>query len=160
MKACYNARMNFQTVFVYDTDGAFLGFSIFKPGAQKLHTANLWEDTPEDKADLKAQLDRLNDDYDVRAYWPDVRDSEVVALLDDPGFEPLKLSPVEVVDEEKSIFVWIEEPSDENPYGKADPDETIIVYKNEMAPAPVDVQARIKKACEIVARDRARASNG
>lgn len=147
--------MSFQTVYVYDADGTFLGLSIYKPGAQKLHTANLWQNTPEDTADLARQLERLNDDVDVRAFWPDVRDPEVQALLDDPEFEKLKLSPVEVVDEDKSVFVWIEEPSDENPYGKADPELSVIVYKNEMAPAPVDVQARVKKACEVVARRRA-----
>lgn len=147
--------MSFQTVYVYDADGEFLGLSIYKPGAQKLHTANLWQNTPEDTADLARQLERLNDDVDVRAFWPDVRDPEVQELLDDPEFEKLKLSPVEVVDEDKSVFVWIEEPSDENPYGKADPELSVIVYKNEMAPAPVDVQARVKKACEVVARRRA-----
>jgi hypothetical protein len=147
--------MSFQTVYVYDADGTFLGLSIYKPGAQKLHTANLWQNTPEDTADLARQLERLNDDVDVRAFWPDVRDEDVQALLNDPEFEKLKLSPVEVVDEDKSVFVWIEEPSDENPYGKADPELSVIVYKNEMAPAPVDVQARVKKACEVVARRRA-----
>jgi hypothetical protein len=147
--------MSFQTVYVYDADGTFLGLSIYKPGAQKLHTANLWQNNPEDTADLARQLERLNDDVDVRAFWPDVRDEDVQALLNDPEFEKLKLSPVEVVDEDKSVFVWIEEPSDENPYGKADPELSVIVYKNEMAPAPVDVQARVKKACEVVARRRA-----
>lgn len=147
--------MSFQTVYVYDADGVFLGLSIYKSGAQKLHTANLWQNNPEDTADLARQLERLNDDVDVRAFWPDVRDEDVQALLNDPEFEKLKLSPVEVVDEDKSVFVWIEEPSDENPYGKADPELSVIVYKNEMAPAPVDVQARVKKACEVVARRRA-----
>jgi hypothetical protein len=148
--------MNFKTVFVYDSESNFLGFSILKEGAQKLHTANLWQDTPEEVKDLKLQLDRLNDDYDVRNYWPDVREPEVQALLNDPTFEPLKLHPVEVVDDEKSVYVWIEEPNDENPYGKADPELSVIVYKNEYAPAPVEVQARVKKACEIVARNRAK----
>jgi hypothetical protein len=63
--------MSFQTVYVYDADGTFLGLSIYKPGAQKLHTANLWQNTPEDTADLARQLERLNDDVDVRAFWPD-----------------------------------------------------------------------------------------
>lgn len=152
--------MAFRTVFVYDSEGQFLGYSIKKDGANKLHTANLWADTPADKADLQDQLSRLVDNVDVRAFWPQVQDPAVQALLADDSFEPLALSPVEVVDEDKSVFVWIEEPNDENPYGKMDEDRSIIVNKIEMAPAPAHVTARVKKACEVVARTRAEAANG
>lgn len=147
--------MAFKTVVVYDLDGEFLGYSIFADGAKKLHTANLWSESTDDVVDLQAQLARLRDQGDVLAFWPNVRDPEVQALLNDPTFESLALSPVEVVDDERSVFVWIEEPSDENPFGKMDRDASTIVHKTQMAPSPVDVQARVKKACEIVARRRA-----
>ncbi len=145
--------MTFTTAFVYDGDGQFLGFSIYKKGAQKLHTANLWQE--EDLEDLKQQLARLVDDLDVRAYWPDVRDPEVVALLDDSTWEPLELHPIEVDDEENSVIVWKIEPSEEYPHGIIDRTLSVIATKIVMAPAPVEVQARVKKACEIVARARA-----
>jgi hypothetical protein len=146
--------MAYQAVSIYTLDGAFLGYGLKQDGVDKLHNNNLWTDSAEDVEDLKAQLGRLNDAVDIRAYWPDVRDEEVQAILNDPEFEPLKLSAVEVVDEENSLFIWIEEPSDTSP-GQMDPDASIIAYKFVDAPAPTDVQARIKKACEIVARRRA-----
>jgi hypothetical protein len=145
--------MSYSAVVVYDLAGAFLGYSIKQDGVDKLLNNNLW--SPDDQDDLKLQLKRLNDATDIRNFWPDVRDPEVQALLDDPEFQPLELSPVEVVDEENSVFIWIEEPSEENPFGKMDPDASIIVHKNEMAPSPARVQERVKNACEIVARRRA-----
>lgn len=144
--------MAYEAVSVYDLDGNFLGYSIKNQAADKLHNNNLWAES--DVADLQAQLARLNDQTAVLAYWPDIRDPEVQALLDDKNFEPLVLSPVEVVDEENSVYIWIEEPSDDNPYGRMDPDASIIAYKTEMAPAPTDVHRRNKKAQEIVARRR------
>lgn len=147
--------MTYASVVIYDMDGNFLGYSIRQDGVDKLHNNNLWTESADDVADLKAQLARLNDSTAIQAYWPDVRDPEVQTILDDPNFEPLTLSPVEVVDHDSSVFIWIEEPNDENPYGKMDEKASVILYKNEMAPSPVGVQARIKKACEIVARQRA-----
>ena len=146
--------MAYKAVSIYTLEGEFLGYGLKQDGVDKLHNNNLWTESPEDVTDLKAQLGRLNDAVDIRAYWPDVRDPEVTALTDDPEFEPLTYSKVEVVDEENSLFIWIEEPTDESP-GQMDPDASIIAYKWVDAPAPTDVQARIKKACEIVARRRA-----
>lgn len=147
--------MSYVAVVIYDMDGNFLGYSIKDEAVDKLHNNNLWTESAPDMEDLKAQLARLNDSTAVLAHWPDVRDPEVVALLDDPNFEPLALSPVEVVDEEASVFIWIEEPNDENPFGQMDRENSIINHKIEMAPAATDVQKRVKKACEIVARQRA-----
>jgi hypothetical protein len=149
--------MAYSAVQIHDLDGRFLGFGIRQDGSLKLHSANLWAE--EDADDLRLQLSRLNDQRAVLAYWPDVRDPEVKALTDDPTWEPLVLSPIEVIDEEKSIFVWIEEPNDENPFGRMDPDRSVLVHKFDHAPAPTDVQQRIKKACEIVARKRAEAAD-
>jgi hypothetical protein len=155
MNLPHGGWMPYEAVGVYNLDGEFLGYSVKNQAVDKLHNNNLWTESPEDVADLKAQLARLNDQTAVLAYWPDVRDPEVQALLDDANFEPLTLSPVEVVDEENSIHVWLEEPSDENPYGRIDQDASTIVYKDVMAPAPTDVARRWKKAQEIVARRRA-----
>ena len=145
--------MAFSAVQVHDLEGKFLGFAILKEGTDRLHSTNVWAEADAD--DLRAQLDRLNDQRAVLAFWPDVRDPEVQELVGNPDWEPLALSPVEIVDEEKSVYVWIEEPSEENPFGRADPDLSVVVHKTVMAPAPTDVQQRVKKACEIVARKRA-----
>jgi hypothetical protein len=144
--------MAYEAVSVYDLDGNFLGYSIKNEAADKLHNNNLWAEA--DVADLQAQLHRLNDQTAVLAYWPDIRDPEVEALLNDENFEPLVLSPVEVVDEDNSIFIWIREPTEDDPFGQMDRDASVLVYKNVMAPAPTDVHRRNKKAQEIVARKR------
>ena len=146
--------MSFNAVGVYDLDGLFIGYSIKEDGSQKLHTANLWTESDEDIKDLQAQLLRLNEAVDIRAYWPDVRDPEVVELLNDVNFQPLKMSPVEVEDLENSKLVWIEEPTEGSP-GRLDMGPSIIAFKTVDAPAPSDVKLRIKNACEIVARKRA-----
>jgi hypothetical protein len=145
--------MPFKPVYVYDGEGNFLGATIYQDGSKKLHTANLWQE--EDHADLKAQLDRLHDNTDVRAFWPNVQDPDVQAILAQEDFEPVGTSPVTVVDEDASFFVWIEEPTDENPYGRMDEEASNLVYKTVDAPNPTDVKSRIMKACEIVARARA-----
>lgn len=148
--------MSYSAVGVYDLDGQFLGYSIREDGVPRLHTANLWTEDAGDITDLQAQLGRLNDAIDIRAYWPNVRDPEVEALLDDPEFQPLAMSAVEVVDEDNSIRVWIEEPDfDQGTPGILDVDNSHIAYKFVDAPAPADVKLRVKNACEIVARRRA-----
>lgn len=149
--------MSFEAVQVHDLDGKFLGYAIKKEGAVLLHSLNIWTESPEEIQDLQEQLSRLNDQRAVLAFWPDVRDPEVQELLDDKSWEPLPLSPQQIVDEDKSIFAWIEPPSEENPYGRMDEENSIIVHKTVMVPAPTDVQQRVKKACELVARRRAAA---
>lgn len=147
--------MSFTHVLVYDPDGEFIGYAIKKPDVLKFNSSNIWNQ--DEVADLEAQLQRLNNDVSIREFWPDVRDPEVVALLDNPSFEPLKMSPMQVVDDDQSTFVWFEEPSDESPYGSMDEDASNIVYKWIDVPQGSDVAARVKKACEIVARGRANA---
>lgn len=145
--------MSYEIVYVYHGDGSFLGATIYQQGAKKLHTANFWPEG--EQGDLATQIDTLNNAVDIRAYWPDVRDPEVQALVNDPAWNPLELSPVEVVDEENSQFVWIEEPNDENPYGRMDEDASTIVHKIAMVPSSAAATARIRKACETVASRRA-----
>lgn len=150
--------MAFEVVYVYDANGTNRGATILQQGANKLHTLNLWDiNNPEDAADLREQLGRLVDNTDVRAFWPDVRDADVQALLNNSEWEPLTLSPAEVMDEENSVIVWQEEPSDENPYGRMDSDLSVIVNKTVMIPSPAEVKRRTMKACEVIARSRANA---
>ena len=147
--------MNYTAINLYDMDGNWLGYSIKQHGVDKLANTNIWSESPEDIEDLKAQLFRLNDSQTVLAHWPDVRDPEVTAILDDPTFKPLNLSPIEIVDDQNSVYAWIVPPSEENPYGQMDEERSHIVHKTIMVPSPTDVQQRVKDACEVVARRRA-----
>jgi hypothetical protein len=150
--------MAFEPVAVYNLDGVFVGYGIRNAdeGVMKLHSTNLWGETQEDKIDLNEQLGRLNANVDIRAFWPQVQDPDVQAILNEPTFEPLKTSPVEVVDEDNSVFIWHEEPNHEaGTPGIMDQDNSIIIYKTVQTPAPTDVKRRIMKASEIVARARA-----
>lgn len=153
--------MAFEVVYVYRENGDLLGATVKNTNAKKLHTENLWNiNDPEEAADLRDQLGRLKDNTDVRAFWPQVQDPEVQALLADESFQPLTLHPVEVMDEAQSVIVWEEEPSDENPYGRMDRDRSVIVNTTTMAPAPAEVKRRNMKAMEIVARGRAEQAHG
>jgi hypothetical protein len=150
--------MAFEAVVVYNMDGDFLGYGIKKPDTLQLQSVNIWAEDPEQITDLQAQLGRLNQAVDIRSFWPDVRDPEVVNILSDPNWMPIETSPMEVVDEDNSNFVWIEEPNDENPYGKMDEDASTLAYKLVQVPSPAHVQQRVKSACELVARRRAEAN--
>jgi hypothetical protein len=130
--------MTYEAVTVYNLDGDFLGYGIKKPEVIQLQSVNVWNESPEEIEDLNKQLIRLNQASDILEFWPDVRDPAVVS----------------VVDEGESHFVWFEEPSDENPFGKMNEEASQLVYTFVEAPAPVDVQARVKAACEQVARAR------
>lgn len=153
--------MAFEVVYVYNQSGALLGATIKQDSSKKLHTENLWNiNDPTEAQDLRDQLSRLVDNTDVRAFWPQVQDPEVQALLGDDTFEPLELHPVEVMDEDNSLIVWDEEPSDDNPYGRMNKELSVIVNKTTMAPAPAEVKRRTMKACEIIARRRAQQAQG
>lgn len=148
--------MSFDTVAVYDLEGAFLGYSIKKQGAKKLHTMNLWEDTDKDRADLAQQITTLCEAISINNFWPDVRDPDVQNLLDDPTFEPVPTTTQTVIDEDLSTLVF----GSEDPLTLIKPlleNESILVYKDIDVPSPAGVQARIRKACEIVAVTRAEA---
>lgn len=122
--------MAFDVVYVYDGEGNFLGSTIYKEGSKKLHTANLWQETPEDVEDLNAQLTRVREEEGIRINWPDSEDPDVKALLDDPGWEEVP----------HDIRVW--------------KDDGSLEYTHVQD--PVKVAMRIHKACETVARERAR----
>lgn len=142
---------------IYTVEGdepIFLGYTIKNSEAPKLQTTNLWSDAEE--AQLDEQIERLNHKVGILAYWPDPRDPEVRQYTDDPNWEPVAPEPVEVVDEENSIFIWNRLPNlDEGDVGQMDEDASTLVYKYVMLPPQVLLQARVKKAQEIVARRRA-----
>lgn len=152
--------MSFDTVAVYTLEGEFLGYSIKKQGAKKLHTMNLWEDTDDDKADLAQQISVLREGADIRNFWPDVNDPLVQALLDDEDWEPVPLVETQVIDEEASDLVF----GEEDPLTLVKPlleEESNVAYKAVWVPSPVGIQNRIRKACEIVAQHYAsEAANG
>lgn len=146
----------YQALAVYDLDSEFIGYTIAKNtgGVIKLHTTNVW--AYDDSDDLTAQLQRLNDQTDVKMFWPDVRDPEVQAILDEPTFEPVQKIPVEVPDDERSVYIYKEEPREEDGFpGVPDLALSTVVMKTVMVPSPADNMRRVKSACEIVARHRA-----
>lgn len=143
-------------VYTLGDQAEFVGYAIQKncedPRVHKLTSVNLWTDDETD--DLRAQLARLNDQSEVLKFWPDYRDPEVLAILANPNFMPIQYEDADVVDEAKSIIVWLEEPREGLPYGRMDEDNSVIVTKTEKAPTPASQQARTKGAQEIVARRR------
>lgn len=148
----------YKALALYDLEGNFLAYTIGKEDEYvlKLHTTNMWSQGDSD--DLTAQIDRLNDQGDVLAYWPDVRDTEVQALLDNPAWEPVDKIPTEIPDNDKSVFFYSEQPREEDGFpGAVDEDLSVIVYKTVLVPSPADTLRRVKKACEVVARKRANA---
>lgn len=144
---------------LYDLEGEFLGWVIGKRaenGNWTLHNDRVW--TEADQDDFSEQIARLNDQGNVLAYWPDARDPEVQALLADESWEPVDRIPTEVPDNEKSVFIYREPPREEDGFpGSVDEENSIIVMKTVMVPSPADTLARVKKACELIARKRANA---
>ena len=100
-------------------------------------------------------MGRLQDQANVLAFWPSACDSEVLALVDNPDWEPVGVESSEVIDESQSILVWQEVPTDENPMGRLDQEQSHVVYKTVETPILTEVHARAKKAQETVARQRA-----
>lgn len=142
---------------LYDLDGHFLAYTIAKTDSDgtllKLHTTNIW--AQEDSGDLTAQLERLNDQGDILAFWPDVRDPEVQALLNDPTWEPAQLFPIEVPDENLCVYFYHDPPREEDGFpGTIDEENSIIVMKTVMAPSSAATMNRVKLACETIARRR------
>lgn len=148
---------------LYDLEGNFLAYTIGKvvkndndEDVLSLQTLKMW--TQEESDDFTEQIDRLNDQGNVLAYWPDVRDPEVQAILADETWEPVDRIPTEVPDNEKSVFIYHEPPREEDGFpGSVDEENSIIVMKTIMVPSPADTLNRVKKACELVARRRAQA---
>jgi hypothetical protein len=84
----------------------------------------------------------------MRQYWPDASDPDVRTLVDDQDWEPLMLTEEDVVDGDRSTLV-------DDEYGGIDWEKSNLVYKRAMVPDPTEVQQRVFKAMELVARQRA-----
>lgn len=155
--------MAYEWVAVYAKSGEFLGYAVKETSAKKLQSTNLWFDGEEDK--LEENLNRLNNQIDINAHWPDPRDPDVLLLLSDPEFMPIEYEDQEVVDDEHSTYVWLMEAETDlygNPTGEMvegpllDHDRSDLHYKVvSVAKNPSDVVYRTRAACEQVARSRA-----
>jgi hypothetical protein len=143
--------MSYEAVYLYNSSNEFLGVAIKKADAPKLQSVNVWTDSPEDIADFQATLAGLNDEQELRQFWPSAHDAEVGALVEDPEWEPLELHEEQVPDWEASTLV-------DDEYGGIDQEQSNIVYKPAMVPDPTEAQNRYYKAQEIVARKRLDAS--
>src|SRR5665213_3004370 len=106
--------MSFETVAIYMMSGDFVGFGILNPaeradsdGVVKLQSANVYVEGQEDK--LNKQLELLNQNVDLRAFWPNPKDPEVLALLEDRSFIPIEYEQREMVDDDNSHYVWKQE---------------------------------------------------
>jgi hypothetical protein len=151
-----------EAVAIYTLTGSFVGYTIRDPSKPKLQTTNVY--TEQEQEQLAKRLAELNDGQQVRTAWPDTRDPEVQKLLHDRNFEPIEMEEQQVIDEEESFLVWIQQPeTDEwgNETGvmvdgtDIDMNASVIVYKIAVVPKrPSDVGERTRKAQEIVARSR------
>lgn len=145
-------------LYTLDDNPEFVGYAIQKSfedsRVQKLHSVNYW--TEAEVQSLKETLARLGDQQTVLGHWPDARDPEVTAILQNPDFMPPEYEPAEAIDEEHSVFVWDLPPNvdPQHPYGLMNEEKSVLVNKIIMAPTPASMQARTKAAQEIVARRR------
>lgn len=142
----------YEQVFIYDSDGNFIGYSIKDPNARKLQTTNIYLGSEE--KDLYEQLDRLNNKQQIMSNWPDAKDPDVVALLNDPNFSPIEMIETDVVDDDNSYYVYVKDGNGED---VIDQQASVLSYKKMMVPArPTDVMQRVKLACEEIAKRRMR----
>lgn len=161
--------MSFEPLAIYTMQGQFVGYAIKDPKVSKLQSTNVYLEGEEAK--LNERIAELNEKGDLTAVWPHPQDPEVKSLLDNPEFCPINYVERDVVDDDKSLYVYKQEQeTDEmgNPVfdiitgqpkmiqGDIDPMASVLVYKKAMVPEkPTDHMFRIKKACEAVARKRA-----
>jgi hypothetical protein len=145
--------MAYRHVAVFELSGDFIGYAVMEQNALKLQSTNLYAE--EEGEDLAKRIAGLNDSQAVTSAWPDARDPEVQALVDDPSFEPIEMSEEEVVDNENSYIVYLKDAEGEDTF-EVDQEASVLKYKIAKVPVrPSDVMNRTKQACEVVARRRA-----
>ncbi len=146
----------YRHVAVFELDGTFLGYTIMGQGANKLQTTNIYSEA--EGTELAEQLVRLNGAQQITAHWPDARDPEVHALVQDPAFEPVEMVVEDVIDEDNSYIKFIPETDAEGkevPGTRIDLEASVLRYKKESVPKePALYLARTKKAQQIVAERR------
>ena len=152
-------QMNDGIVLLHDINGDFRGYTLLK--GDKLSSTNIWPE--QEIQDLLLQAKRLNDDVNIRQFWPNTRDPEVQALLNDSSFMPYETTTEQVVDDENSYYRWSAYDGQGNPAPGAvlDRDASVLTYKAQVVPVhPEEVTLRFKRAHEIVARRRAGLDEG
>jgi hypothetical protein len=140
-------------VAVFTLDGEFLGYAVKETNNRTLQSTHLYAE--DEGEDLAKRIAELNESQTVLAAWPDARDPEVQALVDDLSFEPIETADEEVVDTDNSYIVYLKDAEGEDTF-EIDKEASVLKYKIAKVPVrPSDVMARTKKACEVVARRRA-----
>lgn len=138
-------------VAVFELNGEFLGYAIKENNNRTLQSTHLYAEDEGD--DLTKRLNELNNSQAILNAWPDARDPEVQALVNDPTFEPIEMIEDEVLDEDNSYIIYRKEKGEDT--FEIDHEASVLRYKIAKIPArPSDVMARTKKACEVVARSR------
>lgn len=102
--------MKYEAVYLYNNSNQFVGVSIKSVEGDRLQTVNIWTDSPEDVEDFKKTLAGLNDESELRQFWPDAMDPEVVELVENEEWEPLELHEERVIDWDASNIVMIKQP--------------------------------------------------
>lgn len=163
--------MSFEALYVYNDKSQFIGYVLKDPQVpDRLQSNLLYRENEVEK--LNKRLAELNEDVDLKQHWPHPQDPAVRQLLADPTFCPINYVEREVVDDDASFYVW-EQVQDVDERGNPkfdlitgkpvmvqgeniDRDASVIRYKLAKVPEkPTDEVFRIKKACEVVARQRA-----
>jgi hypothetical protein len=143
----------YKHVAVFELDGQFLGYAVKEANNRTLQSTHLYAE--EEGEDLAKRIAELNESQNVLAVWPDARDPDVQRLVNDPSFEPIEMTDEEVVDEDNSYIAYLKDADGEDTF-EIDAEASVLAYKTAKVPArPSDVMARTKKACEVVARQRA-----
>lgn len=139
-------------VAVFELDGTFLGYAVKEANNRTLQSTHLYSE--DDSEILAKRIADLNDSQAILGTWPDARDPEVQALVNDPSFEPVEMTDGEVVDIDNSYMVYLKDADGEDTF-EIDRQASVLKYKVIKVPArPSDVMVRIKKGCEVVARRR------
>jgi hypothetical protein len=146
-------------VALYNLDGTFRAYAII--GEHKLQSTNIWVEGEE--TEFNERLALLNASSTLNQHWPHPQDPEVLEILGREDFMPVTYKEVQVVDENKSHYVYLQTTAKDKDglFYAVDSDEideeaSTIVYKTAQVPEqPTDTVARIRAACEIVAKERA-----
>lgn len=120
--------MSYLIAKIATLDDEELGYVVVKEGTAKLEDSNIWVEGE----GIEEHVAKLNDLVLLKQHWPDARDPEVTALVNDPEFEPLVYTEQEVYDDATEEYAYIN------------------ALKN-----PAQPMERYNIACEIVARRRA-----
>jgi hypothetical protein len=145
--------MAYNHVAVFELDGQFLGYAVKEANNRTLQSTHLYAE--EEGEDLAKRIAELNESQSILCVWPDARDPEVQALVNDPSFEPIEMSEEEVVDNDNSYIIYLKDAEGQDTF-EIDQEASVLKYKIAKVPVrPSDVMARTKSACEVVARRRA-----